>query len=170
MVGKKGSSETDLVVFLVVIFCVAIIGIVVVKTFGGVNTGLQSQSATIGATAATASGNAFTGFSDGFNAAMVVAIAIMYIGLFVTSRNIGTEPLWFFVNVFLLVIGLVLAALMANAWDAATNNPSFLTERAAMPAMVYIGNNLLLFGIGAVAVILVGLFAKPNGGGSDSGI
>jgi hypothetical protein len=166
---KRGQSESDLVVFIAVIFIVLIIGVVVVKSFGGINTGLQAHSADIGVNAVTASTNAFVGFSAGFNAAAVIAIGIMYIGLFITSRYIGTEPMWFFINVFLLVLALGVAMLLANAWDAATNNPSFVTERASMPALVFIGNNLLLFGIGAAAVILVGLFAKPFGG-DGSGI
>lgn len=166
---KRGQAESDLVVFLAVIFIVAILGLVFVKGFGGINTGFQAVNSTIGAPAAQASSQASSGFSAGFNAAMVVAIGIMYIGLFITSRQIGTEPMWFFINVFLLVLALGLAAILANAWDQGTNNPNFVVERAAMPAMVFIGNNLLLFGIGAFAIILIGLFAKPNTG-SDSGL
>lgn len=159
---KKGQAVADLTVFLVILFVIAILAYVTVKVFGGVNDGLQNSDG-VDALAATASDDSYNGFAQGFDSAMVVALGIMYIGLFITSRNIGTEPLWFALNIFLLLTALTLALVLGNALDAGTNTTDFLTERAAMPGMVYVGNHFLEFAIGAAAVMLIGLFAKPDG-------
>lgn len=164
---KKGQSALDLVVFLVILFVIALLGIIVVKVWGGINTGLQAKSSDIGTAAATASSDSNTGFQRGFDMSMSIAIGIMYIGLFITSRYIGTDPMWFFINIFLLIIALSLAAILGNVYDTATNNASFVTERAAMPGMVFIASHFLEFAIGAFAMILLGLFAKPSGGGGQ---
>lgn len=159
--NNKAQTEGDLAVFIIIIFFIILIGFIVVKVFGGVNTGLQNQN--IGTVPAQASSDANTGFCNGFNSGVVVAIVFLYIGLFITSRYVGSNPMFLFINIFLLVIALGLAALFGNVFDAATNNPNFVTERACMPAAVFVGNRLLEFAIGAVAIILIGLFAKPGG-------
>lgn len=165
--NKKGQSALDLVVFLVVLFVIAFLGIIVAKVWGGINTGLQAKSSDIGAAAATASSDANTGFQRGFDMAMAIGIGLMYIGLFITSRYIGTDPMWFFINIIFLVLALSFAAILGNVYDTATNNATFVTERAAMPAMVFIASHMLEFAIGAFAMILLGLFAKPSGGGGQ---
>lgn len=162
--NTKGQSGYDLVIFIVVIFFIAMLGLIFVKMYGGINTGMQSQAAVIGSTAATASDDANTGLTNGFDTALILAIGLMYIGLFISSRYIGTHPMWLFINVFFLVIALGLAAVLGNAYDLGSNNPQFVTERAAMPGATFIADNLLLFGIGALAMICIGLFAKPGGG------
>lgn len=162
--NKLGQSEGDMTVFIIIIFFILLIGFIIVKVFGGINTGLQSQSNTIGTAAATASSNANSGFCNGFNSAAVVAIVLLYIGLFITSRYIGVNPMFFFINLFLIIVALGLAAIFGNVFDTATNNANFVVERACMPAATYVGSRLLEFGIGALAIILIGLFAKPGGG------
>lgn len=159
--NKRGQAVSDLTVFLVILFVIAILGYIVVKVFGGVDTGIQT-SPDIPAEAQLASSDSYNGFSRGFDSAMVVALGIMYMGLFVTSRNIGTEPMWFVLNIFLLMTALVLALVLGNALDQGTNTTDFLTERAAMPGMVFVGNHFLEFAIGAAAIMMIGLFAKPD--------
>jgi hypothetical protein len=166
--NRRGQSETDLVVVIIVLFIIALLAVVSVKLMGGINTGLQAQSGVIGASAATASSNANSGLASGFDQGMVIALGLLYIGLFISSRNIAVEPMWFFLNIFLLLIALTLAAIFGNAFDKATNNAQFVTERAAMPAMTFVAGHLLEFSIGALAIILIGLFAKP-GGVTESG-
>jgi hypothetical protein len=86
----------------------------------------------------------------------------MYMGLFITSRNIGTDPIWFVLNVLLIMVALVLAVVLGNTLEQGFNTTQFVTERASMPALVYVGSHWLGFAIGAVAVIMIGLFAKPD--------
>lgn len=162
--NRRGQSESDLAIFAVIIFIIMILGVVVLKSWNGIDAGMQSKASIIGSTAATASSDAATGFGGGFNGAVIVAIGIMYMGLFVSSRHISTHPALFFINVVLVVASLSLSAIFANVFDQGTNTANFVTERAAMPALVFVGNNLLYFGIGALAMILLGLFAKPGGG------
>lgn len=158
---SKGQVEFDLIVYIAVIFTILLFAFIMVKISGNINSGLQGT--TINADAKAASSAASNGIANGFNTGIVVAIAILYIGLFITTRQIGTNPMFFFINLFLLIIALGLCAVLGNAFDTATNNPNFVTERAAMPAVVFVGNHLLEFGIGAFAIIMIGLFAKPEG-------
>jgi len=160
--GRRGQAVSDLSVFLIILFVIAVLAYIVVKVFGGVNDGFQGNADIIPDDAETASSDAYDGFSNGFNAAVVVALGVMYMGLFITSRKIGTEPIWFVINVFLLMAALILAVVLGNSLEQGFNTTEFVTERANMAALVYVGNHWLGFAIGAVAVIIVGLFAKPD--------
>lgn len=165
MNNSKGQIAGDYVVALGIIFAILLIGFIFVKINGAINSGFQSQSSSIGNNASQASSNANTGLQRGFNVGIIVAVAFSYMGLFITSRLIGTNPMFFFINLFFLIIVLGIAAILGNVFNEATNNDNFVTERAAMPAATFIGEHLLLFGIGAFAIIAIGYFSKPQEGG-----
>jgi hypothetical protein len=160
----RGQSGLDLVLFVVIIFVCLILGFVVLKMWNGINTGIQNNSAIVGNATAQGSADIGTGIAHGFNNGIVVGVFIIYIGLFITARYIGTEPMFFIVNICLLIFALAFAAVYANVFAGFTNSLEFVNETASLPAAVFIGEHLLLFGIGAFAIILIGLFAKPADG------
>lgn len=160
---KKGQAVSDLAVFLIILFVIALIAFIVVKVFGGVNDGFSSNSNLISIQAEEAASDSYNGFSSGFDSAYVVALGIMYIGLFITSRKIGTEPFWFVLNLFLIIAALLLAVVLGEGLEQGFNTTDFVNERADMPSIVYVNDNWLGFAIGAAAITLMGLFAKPEG-------
>lgn len=162
---KRGQSGTDLIIAVVVIFVVALIGILGSFLWGSIDSGFQSQlTGSANAQALAASTNTNTNMASGWNIALIVGLCVTYIGLFITTRYIETNPMFFFINVFVLLFCFIFAAILSNVFDTATNRTEFVVQRAAQPAAVFVMNNLLAFAIIAGVIILIGLFAKPSQG------
>lgn len=158
--NKKGE---DIPTFVVVLFFIMIFALVLLKMWGGINTGFQAN-ANVPTLAKTATTDANTGFSNGFNDGIVVAIGILYMTLFITARLSSAEPMFFFINIVFLIIALIVAAVLGNVYEAGTNTNEFAVERAEVPAIVFVSQHILEFAIGAVAIILIGLYARPDRG------
>lgn len=137
----------------------AFFGVLISKVWGSINDGIQATN--IDATSKAASSSAASTFPSGFDIAIVVALGLGYIGLFITTRNIQTNPMFFFINIFFLVLVLGFAAIFSNVFEA-TNTNDFAVTRAAMPGTVFVMGHLLEFAVLAVVIIIVGLFAKPG--------
>jgi hypothetical protein len=159
---SKGQAGLDIVTFIVIIFFLALLSLIAVKIWNGMNSNFQGNPALPAASQAAAATTA-TNLPAGLDVAIVVALGLLYIGLFVTTSRIGTDPMFFFINVCLIVVVLGMGAIFGNVYDQGTNTADFVVERASMPASVYIASHLLEFSIGAAAIILIGLFAKPGG-------
>jgi len=160
----KGQAGLDMLTVIVVLFFLLLLGIIGVKVWNGMNAQFQGNSA-LPAASQTASATVTTNFPAGLDTAIIVSLGLLYIGLFITSQRIGTNPMFFFINVCLLVLVLGFTAILSNAYQSAVNIPQFATEVASMPASVFIGSHLLEFAIGGMAIALIGYFAKPGGAG-----
>jgi hypothetical protein len=155
----KGQSALDLIVVVLVLFVIAFLGVLASKIWSSIDSGIQGTN--IDATSKAASAGVATNMPSGFDIGIVVALGIAYIGLFITSRSIQTNPMFFFINVFFIMLALGFGAIMSNVFEA-TNTNDFALTRAAMPGTVFIMGHLLEFAILAVVIILIGLFAKPE--------
>ncbi len=158
--NKRGQSATDLAIIVIVIFFIAFLGLIFAKIFDGINGGFQASN--IDATSKASFATSTSNFISGWDIAIVVALGFAYMGLFFTTREIPVNPMYFFINLFFIVLALLFGAIMSNAFDM-TNTADFVTERAAMPATVFIMGHLLEFAVLAAVIIMIGLFAKPSG-------
>lgn len=158
---NKGQAGLDVLSFVVILFFIAVLGLIAVKIWNGMDTTFQATDA-LPAESKTASSQAALNIPAGIDFGIVVGLGLLYIGLYITTRNIGTNPEFFFINVCLILLVLGFSAILANAFDG-TNISEFAIERASMPALVYIGSHLLEFSIGAIGIVLIGLFGKPGG-------
>lgn len=156
---RKGQAGLDIVTFMVIIFFLALLSLIAVKVWNGMNSNFQGNAA-LPAASQTAAAQTATNLPAGLDTAIVVAIAILYIGLFITTYRIGSDPMFFFINICLIIVVLGMAAIFGNAYDQGTNTADFVVERAQMPASVFITTHLLEFSIGAGAIVLIGLFSK----------
>lgn len=160
--ARRGQTGPDLLTVFLVLATIAFLGLLAAKVWSDFNTQAQNIDS-LPAASKTASASIATNLPAGLDIGIVVALGILSIGLFITSRFIGTHPVFFWFNVFLLLFVLGVGALTSNVFDQATNTASFVTERAAMPATVWIMGHLLEVGIAEMAIILLGYFAKPEG-------
>ena len=159
--SKLGQAGLDVLSFVVILFFISVLSLIAVKIWNGLDNTFQSTTS-LPAESKTASSTAASNIPEGLDFGIVVGLGLLYIGLYVTTRNIGTDPNFFFINVCLLILVLGFSAILSNTYEG-TNISEFTIERASMPASVYIGSHLLEFSIGAVAIVLIGLFAKPGG-------
>jgi len=160
--SKKGQSGEDIIILVVMIFFIALFGLLMVLVWNHIDTGIQATG--IDATAKAASSSVNTNLPSGFDIAIVIALALGYMGLFITSANIPVNPIYFFLNLFFIILSLGFGAIMSNVFDA-TNTNDFALSRASMPATVFVLGHLLEFTVLAAIIVLIGLFAKPFGGG-----
>ena len=160
--NRRAQSSVDILTFIVIIFFIALLALIGTKIWNGINGQMQGNAA-LPAVSQTAAATTTSNLPAGLDVAMVVAVALLYIGLYITTIRIGTDPMFFFINVCLIVLVLGMAAILGNAFDQGTNSPDFSTERTSMPALTFIATHELEFAIGAAAIILIGLFTKPGG-------
>lgn len=161
---KRAQLGTDAILIVIVIFfLLAMLSFFAVKMFSAINTNVQATDA-INAEAKAASANVNTKMPTALDVGFLVGLGILAILLFITSSLIGTNPVWFFINVFIILLLIGGAAIFSNLFSEGTNNATFVNERASMPGMTFVMDNLLLVIIVFVAIGFIGYFAKPFGG------
>jgi hypothetical protein len=159
--NKRG--VVDVLTVALVLFVIAFVTILVLKILGAFTAELQNTDAV--PESKTAATDSTAAFANGFDQAIVAALALSYIVLLILANQVGTNSGWFFLALIILLILLGVVAILSQVFDAVTNNNDFVTERAAMPATVWIMDNLLILSIIGGVLLLFALYSgKDNGG------
>lgn len=160
MNSRKGQTGIDIVTFIVVMFFLILLGFLAVTIWLRIDNNIQVADG-LPAVSKTASSVAADRIPAGVDFAIIVALGLLYMGLYITTKRIGSNPMFFFINVILIILVLGIAAIFGNVMEG-TNTAELVTERAAVPGLIFVANHLLEFAIGAMAIILIGLFSKPD--------
>ena len=164
--SKKGDI-TDMLVFLIVIFILAIglfiFAFIIPQIGGGLNdAGLNSTSE---------GANAITSLSD-FGAVTIqrgflLLFAGLIISTMVTSFFARTHPLFLFLYILILGITAFLGVYLGNAYQQFSENPVFAETLASQTLINVVMNNIItiVIAVGALSMIIV--FSKFSTGGGQ---
>jgi hypothetical protein len=168
-IRKKGdfSDTLILIVFMFVfgigIFVLAYIWPIIFEGMrtNGINSTVEGNTA-INQMIAIGSG----GLSRGF----VVIFIGLVISTMITSFLIRQNPIFLFLNIITLIISVVLAVYLSNAYDQFTSNPIFAATALANPLIAFVMNNavIIIIVVGAIDMIITYVGFQSGGGGIAS--
>jgi hypothetical protein len=100
----------------------------------------------------------------------IILFGGLILGLFVTSYFIPTHPIFVPVFGFLLIVAIMIAVPLSNAYESLTLNPTLAGTAAQQGLIGFIMTNLPLTTLILGLIVLVITFAKPgNDGGQTLG-
>lgn len=169
MRGKKGDA-TDITLFLIMIFFLAVSFIVVLF----VNSKLQTV---IGTTVLNQSDSATTIYSA-FNTintitvqrAFVVMFALFIIGIMVSAFMVRVHPAFIFIYIITLSFAIFIAVYLANTYQMIIETEQLATIASQQTMITYIMQHIIkiLVGVGALSMIIVFSKIFTGGGGASS--
>lgn len=156
---SKGQASADLLLPLIVLFMFAIIGLIMFKVFGGINTQIQASTDFDSGSKATLQ-NAYNKYPSWLDNLFVFLVGMFWIALIVTSFYLDTHPIFFIITLLLLIGIFVVASIVANAYNDIASASDFTSEVAQLPMITWSFNHLLQIMIAMGGSVLVALYAK----------
>lgn len=101
-----------------------------------------------------------------FDSMFVYLTIGLMIALVISLYYIDTNPIFFFVTFFVLIISLVLSGQFSNIWEAVVNSPQFNATAGSFVQTNWIMSNLPLVSLAAIVIASIILYAKLGGGGT----
>lgn len=160
MQNKKG-DVTDGIVFIFLIFFLAVsfvaVGFIISQFSLVVSTTPLNQS-----TAAPKIISSLDNLStNGINKAFAFLFAFLIIAMMMTAFMVRVHPAWIFLYIIFLAIAILLAVLLSNAFNTMINNNALSSIANQQTMIVWVMRHSVKIIIGAVALSMIILFAKP---------
>ena len=146
---------------LIVLFILALAGIIGAMTFSGVNDDIQADASINNITKTTMT-SINDGYSNWLDAAILTALVFFWVLLLISSFLIDTHPVFFIVTVVLLMAVFVVSMLISNAYTEITADADLAAFSVNFPFTNFIFDNLLLIMIVMGLSTGVALYAKFN--------
>jgi len=156
MMRRKGIA--DILTIAIVLFVIGFLGIITYKIVGGMN--VEIQNSTVNTESKAAFGGFSSRYADSFDQGIILALSFAYIITLIFAYRVNTDPGFFFISLFVLIIVIAVTAVFGTIFELGTNNPDFVNERAAMPYVTYIVGNTFQLSIAAGFLLFIVLFAK----------
>ncbi|MEM3154807.1 MAG: hypothetical protein QW165_04575 [Candidatus Woesearchaeota archaeon] len=99
-------------------------------------------------------------FPSVFDNLFLFTFVILIIGSIVSSFLIDTHPIFFFINIFLLLCVFFVLIALANTYDDIMQDSEFATFAISFPYTTWVMTHLLPLGIVIGFIILISLFMK----------
>lgn len=155
--NKRGVA--DVLTIAIVLFVIGFLGIISYKIISGMNTVIQDSDSANNESKAAYSN--FTGnYANSFDQGMILALSFAYIITLIFAYRVNTDPGYFFISLFVLIILIGITAVFGQIYELGTNNPDFVQERAAMPYLNYVLSHTFVLSIVAGVLLLIVLFSK----------
>ena len=164
MKGKKGDI-TDIMVFLITIFILAIGLFILAYIVPQISDGLD----TAGMNSSTEGANAIDRMSDIGTVTIQRGFFLLFMGLIasmmITSFFARTHPIFLFLYVLVLGLTVFLAVYLGNAYQQLVATPIFVETLSTQGLINIVMNNILtiILAVGALSMVIV--FAKFSTGG-----
>ena len=160
-------GQVDILTMVIVLFVIAfisIMGLKVLNTFNDTYQDINNSSAS--SQSKTALSSYTSNYASGLDQGITIALGFVFVLTLVFAGMINTNPAYFWIFLFILIIVLGVAAILPQVFDNATNNSDFSVERNQMPLTTWIATNLFQLAVAMAVFIMVVLFAKIRKGGS----
>ena len=93
-----------------------------------------------------------------FDVAFLVLFVVLFIAILVSAAMLPSQPAYFFVTCFVMLITVLIAAALGNGfYDATTQN--LATERALYPFMQFMMDHLVMLIAGVCISMMIALYA-----------
>lgn len=155
---KNRRGIADVLTIGIVLFVIGFLGIITYKIVGGINTEVQASD--VNTESKSAYNNFSNNYADSFDEGMILALSFSYIITLIFAYKVNTDPGYFFISLFVLVILIGTTAIFGQMFELGTNNPDFVNERAAMPYLTFIVTHTFLLSIAAGSLLFIVLFSK----------
>ena len=161
---SKRGVISDAILFVVMLFVVAVGLLVVYVAYDDIDGALSNNDQI-----ATEHKDRFSEGADQFpttwDFVFLTAFIGVVVGILIISYLLATQPVFFFVFMFIVVILGGLAGYIANAFDDIILDPVLSASALNFPIMSFIMSNYLLFVVVTVMLMLIVFYAKPNEAG-----
>lgn len=157
--NKDKRGIADVLTVAIVLFVIAFLGIITYKIISGMNTEFQA-STNINNESKAAYGTFTDNYADSFDEGIVLALSFAYIITLIFAYRVNTDPGYFFISLFVLIILIGITAVFGQIYELGTNNPDFVNERAAMPYLNYVLTHTFVLSIVAGILMFIVLFSK----------
>lgn len=96
-----------------------------------------------------------------FDYIVLVIFLALCLAMIITGWLVGGHPIFMFFYFIVIVIGVVLGAILANAWETISTNVTFITTLGSFPITDHIVSALPIYTtiIGFIGMVV--MFAKP---------
>ena len=166
MMNKKGDI-TDMLIFLVVIFVLAVGLFIFAYIVPQISSGLDDA----GLNSSTEGASAITSLSEFGTITMQRGFFLLFAGLIistmVTSFFARTHPIFLFLYIIILGITVFLSIYLGRAYQQLTESPIVVETLASQGLINIVMNNIItiVIAVGALSMIIV--FAKFSTGGGQ---
>ena len=152
------TGQTDINSVLIFIFMLAfsiLVGYLLLSNF---NTNVQST--TMSTESKTLLQDRTDDFPSVWDNAFIVIFISLALGLLLSGYLIDTYPVFFVVNLLLLLFSIVLAAVISNTFYAIESSGAFVFAESVFPKMHYVMNHLAHLVVVMGFLFVIGLYAK----------
>jgi len=156
---KKGNAIMDTIMFFIVIFVLAMIGLISLKFYTEVNTELQSD-ADLSADAKKVSGNLHSNFPGILEGIFITAVVLLWILVLVASFLIDAHPVLWGVSMILLIFLVFVGAVLSNTYNDMTTDAEFSIISTELPMTNWLITRLPFVILVIGTSIIMVLFAK----------
>jgi hypothetical protein len=158
---KKG--QVDILTTAIVLFVIAILCLIGFKV---INTMAVNYNAMDNVSAPQSTKGAITNYASsigsGFDQGIVIALGFIFVLTLVFASQINTNPGFFWIFLFILIIVLAVTSILSQVFEQGTNTVGFAAERAAMPMVTWVGTNVFMIAAAMAVLLMVVIFAKIN--------
>jgi len=171
MLRKRKGDPTDILLFLIIVFFIAISLVVTLYA--------NSKIAEIIDTTVLNESEAYSSIHDSFKTineytaqrAFTLFFGILIIGIIVSSFLVRVHPVFIFIYIIVLGVTILTSVYLANSYAMMVANEQLATIAENYSMMTFIMQNIvkILLGVGALSMIII--FGKIGGGdatGSNS--
>ena len=157
MIESKKGQLTDMMIFVITIFILAVGLFIIMFVIPSITSGLRTaglNNSISGASAITSLDNFGTGvINNGF----LMLFVGLIISMMITSFMVRTHPIFLFLYIFFLAISILLAFYLGNAYNQLVTNPIFSGMVNTATFSNYILGHIaeITLGVGAVSMIIV---------------
>lgn len=161
---SKRGVISDAILFTIMLFVVSIGLLVVYVAYDEIDGALSANDQIPQADKDRFSDGA-TGFPSTWDFVFLTVFIGVIVGVLIISYLLATQPVFFFVFMFIVVVLGALSGYIANAFDSIILDPVLGASAANFPIMSFIMSNYLIFIVVMVMLMLIVFYAKPNQGG-----
>ena len=159
--GCKGQIVGDLAFALIFLVGLAIVVIVVNSIVGGLNDEVQAD-VTFSNQSKAVMQNVNDNYPGTWDAAFFFASIMLWIAMIVSTLFIDTHPIFFIINLILVILFLVGVMAFANVYEDFADDPDMSVFADNYPKLNWINDNLLWIFIIYSGTAMISLYAKST--------
>jgi len=157
--NKKGNAILDSLTIVLIIFVMAIVSVVGYLAFDEINTDMQADPS-IGNLTKNMTGNLFNLYPSVLDGLFLMAFILLIIGVLVSVIFLDTHPVFFFVNLILLIIVFCVFTLLGNSYEELMTGGELAVYANAFTYTSFIMSHIMQIGVAFGFILMIALFIK----------
>jgi len=166
---RKRGDPTDIVLFLVILFFLAVSIVIALFVNNIILEDVISGTVLNSSSAYESINDSFTNVNElGVQRTFIFIFALLIIGILVSSFLIRVHPVFIFLYIIMLAVTIFVSIFLANSYATLVENPLFVEIASNYEMMTWVMQHIvkILIGVGALSMIII--FGKIGGGGSEN--